>query len=124
MIVIGCADSFFVKDLLKRSQSDWSYEGGSWVLHGKKFNRPSSGGSGRGGMLERLNVYLAGLLFLVKKAALNTSNMVLFLQSSDPGGLERALRLFPIRTGVLVPDWLVVDERANRIGAAGVDGAG
>lgn len=66
---------------------------------------------------------LAGLLFLVKRTS-NAANTVLFLQSSDPGGLERALRLFPIRTGVLVPDWLVVDERADRIGAGGAEGAG
>ena len=39
-------------------------------------------------------------------------------------GLERAIRLFPIRTGVLSPDWLVVDGRADTIGAAGVQGAG
>ncbi|OAX43816.1 hypothetical protein K503DRAFT_730813 [Rhizopogon vinicolor AM-OR11-026] len=104
-IVIGCADSLLVKDLLERSQSDWSYEGGSWVLNDKKFDRPSS-----------------GLLFLLKKAS--TSNMVLLLQSTDSEGLERVLRLFPIRTGVLVPDWLVVDGRADRIGAAGIEGTG
>jgi hypothetical protein len=69
-----------------------------------------------------LNVYFAGLLFLVKKSL--SSNMVLFLQSTDTEGLERALRLFPIRTGVTVPDWLVVDGRADRIGAAGTEGAG
>lgn len=65
---------------------------------------------------------LAGLLFLVKKAS--TSNVVLFLQSTDPEGLERVLRLFPIRTGITVPDWLVIDGKADRIGAAGVEGAG
>lgn len=67
--------------------------------------------------------YLTGLLFLVKRTS-STANTALFLQSSDPGGLERALRLFPIRTGVLVPDWLVVDEGADRIGAGGAEGAG
>jgi hypothetical protein len=106
MVVIGCADSLLVKDLLRRSQSEWSYEGGAWVLNDKKFDNPTS-----------------GLLFLVKKTS-NAASTVLFLQSSDPGGLERALRLFPIRTGVLVPDWLVVDGRADRIGAGGAEGAG
>lgn len=106
MVVIGCADSLLVKDLLRRSQSEWSHEGGAWVLNDKKFDNPTS-----------------GLLFLVKRTS-NTANTALFLQSSDLGGLERALRLFPIRTGVLVPDWLVVDERADRIGAGGTEGAG
>ncbi|KAG1749124.1 uncharacterized protein EDB91DRAFT_1235611 [Suillus paluster] len=106
MIIIGCPDSLLVKNLLKLSQSEWSCERGTWGLNDKKFDRPSS-----------------GLLFLTKKTS-NTSNLVLFLQSTDPGGLERALRLFPIRTGVLVPDWLVVDARADRIGAGGAEGAG
>lgn len=106
MVVIGCADSLLVKDLLRRSQSEWSHEGGAWVLNDKKFDNPTS-----------------GLLFLVKRTSIIT-NTALFLQSSDPGGLERALRLFPIRTGVLVPDWLVVDGRADRIGAGGAEGAG
>jgi hypothetical protein len=73
--------------------------------------------------LEDTESCLAGLLFLVKRTS-NTANTALFLQSSDPGGLERVLRLFPIRTGVLVPDWLVVDERVDRIGAGGAEGAG
>ncbi|KAG1879397.1 hypothetical protein C8R48DRAFT_752447 [Suillus tomentosus] len=106
MVVIGCADSLLVKDLLRRSQSEWSHEGGAWILNDKKFNTPTS-----------------GLLFLVKRTS-STANTALFLQSSDAGGLERALRLFPIRTGVLVPDWLVVDEGADRIGAGGAEGAG
>lgn len=106
MIVIGCADSSLAKDLLRSSQSEWSHEGEAWVLNDKKFDNPTS-----------------GLLFLVKRTS-NAASTVLFLQSSDPGGLERALRLFPIRTGVLVPDWLVVDERADRIGAGGAEGAG
>lgn len=106
MVVIGCADSLLVKDLLRSSQCEWSHEGGTWVLNDKKFDNPTS-----------------GLLFLVKRTS-NAASTVLFLQSSDPRGLERALRLFPIRTGVLVPDWLVVNERADRIGAGGAEGAG
>ncbi|KAG1842649.1 hypothetical protein DFJ58DRAFT_731968 [Suillus subalutaceus] len=106
MVVVGCADSLLVQGLLRRSQSEWSHEGGAWVLNDKKFDNSTS-----------------GLLFLVKRTS-NTANTALFLQSSDPGGLERALRLFPIRTGVLVPDWLVVDGRADRIGAGGAEGAG
>ncbi|KAI6117595.1 hypothetical protein EDD16DRAFT_1520024 [Pisolithus croceorrhizus] len=44
--------------------------------------------------------------------------------SSDLNGLERAVRLFPIRTGVLSPDWIVVGGRADGVGTAGVEGAG
>lgn len=42
----------------------------------------------------------------------------------DVSGLERAGRLFPFRTGVAAPDWVVLSERTDLIGAAGVDAAG
>jgi hypothetical protein len=38
--------------------------------------------------------------------------------------MEKAARLFPIRTGVLVPDWLVIGNEADHIGASAVVGAG
>lgn len=54
----------------------------------------------------------------------NAAATSLFLQYTDLDGLERAVRLFPIRTGVLSPDWIVVNGRADKFGAAGVEGAG
>jgi hypothetical protein len=38
--------------------------------------------------------------------------------------MESVLRLFPIRTGVAVPDWVVVGHSSQAVGAAGVKGAG
>lgn len=49
---------------------------------------------------------------------------MLFIIATDAFGLERAMRLFPFRTGVTVPDWIVVGDAADAIGAAGVVGAG
>jgi hypothetical protein len=49
---------------------------------------------------------------------------MLFILATDSSGLERATRLFPIRTGITVPDWLVIGTYANNVGAAGVIGAG
>lgn len=49
---------------------------------------------------------------------------MVFIQSTDTAGLERAFRLFPIRTGIAVPDWVVIGSHADRIGAAGILGAG
>lgn len=49
---------------------------------------------------------------------------MVLIQSTDPAGLEKATRAFPIRTGVAVPDWLVIGARADQTGAAGVMGAG
>ncbi|KAI0048234.1 hypothetical protein FA95DRAFT_1540157 [Auriscalpium vulgare] len=48
----------------------------------------------------------------------------LFLVGNDEEGLERLARLFPIRTGVSVPDWLIIGRAADTVGAAGVEGAG
>ena len=49
---------------------------------------------------------------------------MLFIVHNDKDGLERALRLFPIRTGVAVPDWIVVGGKMDNFGAGGVKGAG
>ncbi|KAJ7756820.1 hypothetical protein DFH07DRAFT_473596 [Mycena maculata] len=64
-----------------------------------------------------------GILFLHPHPR-NTEGQMLFLLSTDASGLERAGRLFPIRTGVTVPDWLITSNRAEQIGAGGVIGAG
>ncbi|KAK4687850.1 hypothetical protein P7C73_g2265, partial [Tremellales sp. Uapishka_1] len=42
----------------------------------------------------------------------------------DDEGLESTARLFPLRTGVPVPDWVVVGPRATWRGAGGFIGAG
>ncbi|KAK0197474.1 hypothetical protein F5146DRAFT_48465 [Armillaria mellea] len=64
-----------------------------------------------------------GLLFLHSHPMKADGNMVM-LQSTDAAGLERVARLFPIRTGVPVPDWLIVGPLADTQGAGGVMGAG
>ncbi|KAF8644122.1 hypothetical protein AX16_008651 [Volvariella volvacea WC 439] len=48
----------------------------------------------------------------------------LFLLATDNCGLERLARLFPIRTGVPVPSWIIVSKEADEFGAAGICGAG
>ncbi|KAH7877813.1 uncharacterized protein C8R40DRAFT_1159305 [Lentinula edodes] len=47
---------------------------------------------------------------------MNSCAKMLLLQSTDPVGvgLERAARLFPIRTGVPVPDWIIIGEDNGR----------
>ncbi|KAF7338633.1 Transmembrane protein [Mycena venus] len=64
-----------------------------------------------------------GILFLHPRPH-NADGQMLFLLSTDASGLERAGRLFPIRTGVTVPDWLITSSRADWTGAGGVIGAG
>ncbi|KAI0664567.1 hypothetical protein C8Q70DRAFT_1041331 [Cubamyces menziesii] len=51
-------------------------------------------------------------------------SLLLLMHGTDAVGLERALRLFPIRTGITVPDWVIVTRQADERGTAGVEGAG
>lgn len=54
----------------------------------------------------------------------NPEGLTLFVHGVDESGLERALRLFPIRTGVTIPDWIVVGSQADVRGTGGVQSAG
>ncbi|KAF7311632.1 hypothetical protein MKEN_01066400 [Mycena kentingensis (nom. inval.)] len=64
-----------------------------------------------------------GILFLHPHPR-TTAAQMMFLLGTDAAGLERVLRLFPIRTGVTVPDWIITSNDADQIGAAGILGAG
>ncbi|KAI0713279.1 hypothetical protein C8Q76DRAFT_621267 [Earliella scabrosa] len=55
---------------------------------------------------------------------LHAGSLALFLHGADASGLERGLRLFPIRTGVTVPDWILLGPDADERGSGGVKGAG
>lgn len=42
----------------------------------------------------------------------------------DEEGLERIFRLFPMRTGMPCPEWMIVDKRADSFSFGGILGAG
>jgi hypothetical protein len=52
------------------------------------------------------------------------SSTMLFIIAHDQSGLERAARLFPVRTGMALADWLVIGKQADKQGAAGIEKAG
>jgi hypothetical protein len=54
----------------------------------------------------------------------NSLGNVLFLRAEDEDDMETVLRLFPMRTGLATPDFLIVSRDAKLLGAAGVKGAG
>ncbi|CAG8719794.1 5679_t:CDS:2 [Acaulospora colombiana] len=43
---------------------------------------------------------------------------------TDEDGLERIFRLFPLRTGIMIPEWIVTGPKADLLGAGGLLGAG
>lgn len=52
------------------------------------------------------------------------SALMLLMYVCEDEALEKGLRLFPTRTGVPMPDWISLGERADTLGAAGVEGVG
>ncbi|KAH7927731.1 hypothetical protein BV22DRAFT_1110944 [Leucogyrophana mollusca] len=106
LVVIGGAQTVFVQAQLERLGSPFKYQDGVWTLEGREFDRSST-----------------GMMFLQQHPASERAT-ILFVMSTDQAGLERVARLFPIRTGVSVPDWVVVGAHADRVGAAGIEGAG
>jgi hypothetical protein len=48
----------------------------------------------------------------------------MFMSATSPDGFDRIMRLFPLRTGVSVPEWIVVGRDADTKGAGGILGAG
>ncbi|KAI0028355.1 hypothetical protein K488DRAFT_89825 [Vararia minispora EC-137] len=53
-----------------------------------------------------------------------TSAAMLFIIADDDSALDRVTRLFPLRTGIATPDWLVIQPLVDSVGAAGVKSAG
>ena len=52
------------------------------------------------------------------------NNSAILMDDAGLKALERSFRFLPLRTGVPAPDWLIVDEKADQIGMAGLLGAG
>jgi len=106
IVVIGGAQTTFVQKHLNDAESAFTFEDGSWRLNGRSFSDPS-----------------LAILFLQPHPTWSEGK-ALYLMSSDYAGLERAARLFPSRSGIVGPDWVVVGPGADRKGAAGIRGAG
>lgn len=64
-----------------------------------------------------------GALFLHPHPTM-PSSLMLFVFGTDDGGLEKSARLFPVRTGITLPDWLVIGQAADSTGTGGVSAAG
>ena len=67
--------------------------------------------------------YMSGAMFIHPHPICHES-MVLFMIGNSPSAYERLFHFFPIRTGISVPDWVMIGCDADRIGAAGLIGAG
>lgn len=64
-----------------------------------------------------------GLVFLHPHPT-SPDALIMFVIGESPKALEWAARLFPIRTGITVPSWVILGPGMDEIGAAGISAAG
>jgi hypothetical protein len=125
VIAIGDTQVPLIQQLLAEKRTPFQIDGMSLSVNGRPLTQP-----GLGAIAAQLSVMLLltlipllGILFMHPHPTVDIASM-LFIMATDAFGLERAMRLFPFRTGVTVPDWIVVGDAADAIGGAGVVGAG
>jgi len=106
IVVIGDMQSPFTQWILAQKKTPFELEGTSLKLKGRSLIEPG-----------------LGIVFLHPHPTFETANM-LFILGNDYSGLERAARFFPVRTGIPLPDWLIISGWADNVGSAGVIGAG
>ncbi|KIM48997.1 hypothetical protein M413DRAFT_92377 [Hebeloma cylindrosporum] len=108
IIFIGPPRSPFATDILgQRRTSARTINHDSTIHFGtRKFQKPGQ-----------------ALMFSHPHPTQNNS-LMLFILYNDDSGLERAVRVFPFRTGVAVPDCVIVGAMMDTLGAAGIEGAG
>jgi len=106
VVFIGTASSQFAKLVLQEGKTSFQIIDSYIFFNHRRFNKLGE-----------------AVLFTHPHPGGGQGNM-LFIMHNDKNGLERASRLFPIRTGVAVPDWMIVGEKMDNFGAGGVKGAG
>ncbi|TFK42788.1 hypothetical protein BDQ12DRAFT_293178 [Crucibulum laeve] len=106
VVIIGTFSSPLVQRVLREGRTPFVSQHSRMLLNGLPYDYTKH-----------------ATLFLHPHPTQVTAKILLLLYDDIPS-LERGGRLFPIRTGVCVPAWLSIGPSADRIGAAGVNGAG
>lgn len=65
----------------------------------------------------------AGIVSLLPHPT-SAASIALLIAGNSDAGTEAAARIFPLRTGVPIPDWVVVGPKMAYRGAGGIIGAG
>lgn len=99
---------------------------GQFTLNGRFINiHPNTGNR----IITSINVFevlmitYIGIMLLHPHPATPDALMMLMI-GDNIAALERIGRLFPIRTGITTPSWIMVGPLTDALGAAGVTGAG
>lgn len=105
LVIIGGAANVFTHRLLRQNATPFSFSDEQLHLRGRLITPKTAS------------------LFL-HPHPVSGSSLALLIYADDEHGLERLLRLFPMRTGISVPDWVVIGPDADYVGAGAVEGAG
>jgi len=107
LVYIGDPSSVFAQRILNKQETPFEVKGSVLEVNG-----------------QALDDYSTASIFLHPHPAGKTDSCMLFLLANSQSSLERVARLFPIRTGIAVPSWVVIGPSTDNIGAAGIRGAG
>ncbi len=110
VVVIGSLDHPLVRYILEPNQTPIGRKEVWLTLNNRIIKR--NGGS-----------EAEGIVFLHPHPT-SSDALLMFIVAENATVLERAARLFPIRTGIAIPSWVFLAPPMDRIGAAGISGAG
>ena len=105
LVLFGSGDNSFMTYLLEREGTPFR------LTHGKLY-------------LNGITVQGDTTSLFLHPHPTSPSSLSLIIHYNTEEAMERGLRLFPIRTGVTVPDWVITSGEADKKGAGGVVGAG
>ncbi|KAF8626190.1 hypothetical protein AX15_005070 [Amanita polypyramis BW_CC] len=108
LIIVGSTNMKLAQHVLSLQRTPFSLEDSILTLNGHELDFDKSE---------------SAVLFLHPQID-GSEGLIMFMLSSSEAGFERAIRLFPIRTGIAAPDWLVIGKQADQLSAAGIQAAG
>lgn len=110
VVVIGNLEHPLVRGVLERKETPIGLRDGKLTLNDRIIK------GSRGSKVD-------GIIFLHPHPT-SPGALMMLIVAENVGGFERATRLFPIRTGTTLPSWVLLTTSMDRIGAAGISGAG
>jgi hypothetical protein len=123
-VIIGNVAMKLVQHILSLKKTPFVSEDSNIILNGRLIDLDKSeSGAFSHRVKENFFDRFPAVLFLHPPLG-GFQGLLLFMLSSTAAGLERAVRLFPVRTGVPTPDWILTDKNVDGLGAAGVRAAG
>ena len=128
IIYIGHPSATFVHTNLNKKETSFEIRNSSLVLCGHVLDDPSIGNVPSCACMVDIvcKPYYPAAVFLHPhpQDSERKKSIMLFMLVNSTTALERAGRLFPIRTGIATPSWVVSSHLADKFGAAGICGAG